>query len=164
MHRRSLVLIVAALAIMASACETPRPDVEVRYADLAQKDSWQQPWEGNVKHPPIAHRDPATWEDLEPTQESASGGDSTIIGVGYAIYTNHITKVDGARCEHRPTCSRYAFQAVRKHGMLVGSWMAIDRLFFRTDHSSSLKKLPLHKFENGKPYFDDPVEEHDFFF
>ncbi|MCR4820103.1 MAG: membrane protein insertion efficiency factor YidD [Elusimicrobiales bacterium] len=31
-------------------------------------------------------------------------------------------------CRFRPTCSEYAFQAVKKHGVLRGGWLAFKRL------------------------------------
>ena len=109
-----------------------------------------------------APRSPATWEELE-SRSSARGTRSNIIEFAFGIYTNHITKIDGARCEHRPTCSRYSLEAIRAHGFVVGSWLTLDRLM-RASKSSTLRTLPLYKFEEGKPYFRDPVEENDFFF
>jgi len=32
-------------------------------------------------------------------------------------------------CRFQPTCSRYAFQAVERHGPLRGSWLGLRRLF-----------------------------------
>jgi|GEM_PF-462481 putative membrane protein insertion efficiency factor len=115
--------------------------------------------------PTIEHRDPPSWEKITQTEPGprARSMQSNIIEFAFSIYTNHITKIDGARCEHRPTCSRYAVDAVRKHGFVVGSWLTIDRLM-RGSQSSSLRTLPIYKFENGRPYFRDPVEENDFFF
>ena len=34
----------------------------------------------------------------------------------------------GARCRFHPSCSAYAEQAVREHGALRGSWLAVRRL------------------------------------
>lgn len=82
--------------------------------------------------------------------------------VAFRFYSRHLTQVDGARCEHRPTCSRYAIESVRKHGLLVGSWLTVDRLM-RTDHSSVLRFLPRRAFSGGT-YFVDPVESNDFYF
>ncbi len=34
----------------------------------------------------------------------------------------------GARCRHAPTCSEYAAEAVARHGVWPGGWMALARL------------------------------------
>ena len=34
----------------------------------------------------------------------------------------------GPRCRFYPTCSRYAMEAIDKHGALRGSWLALRRL------------------------------------
>ncbi len=44
------------------------------------------------------------------------------------FYQKVISPVDGDRCIMRPSCSRYAAQAVEKHGWLVGWMMACDRI------------------------------------
>ena len=31
-------------------------------------------------------------------------------------------------CRYQPTCSRYAMDALRKHGAIKGSWLAVSRL------------------------------------
>ena len=46
-----------------------------------------------------------------------------------------------ARCRFRPTCSAYAYEAVRKYGALNGGWLALRR------------RLRCHPFYRGD-YFD----------
>jgi hypothetical protein len=94
--------------------------------------------------------------------ESGNRKPSGLFEFGYRLYRNHITQIDGARCEHRPTCSRFSIQAIRKHGFLVGSLLSLDRLF-RAGNSSVIRELPIHKIEGGRPFFEDPVEANDFF-
>lgn len=31
-------------------------------------------------------------------------------------------------CRYQPTCSRYAYAAIERHGVLAGSWLALRRL------------------------------------
>lgn len=92
-----------------------------------------------------------------------SHGGPGFIDFAFQIYSRYITRVDGARCEHRPTCSRYAVDAIKKHGYVLGSLLTIDRLL-RAERSSTLRDLPIDKVEDGRHYFADPVENNDFFF
>lgn len=34
----------------------------------------------------------------------------------------------GPKCRYTPTCSHYAEQALKKHGVIKGMWMAIKRV------------------------------------
>lgn len=89
--------------------------------------------------------------------------DNELVDFVFDAYSGYLTKIDGARCEHRPTCSRYAMLALKKHGYIFGSWMTIDRLL-RGRRSSVLRELDLYKIEDGARYHYDPVENNDFFF
>lgn len=55
-------------------------------------------------------------------------------------YQHVFTKLDGPRCAHLPTCSRFGAQAVARHGLL-GMFMTLDRLIQPND-SSALRHLP----------------------
>jgi len=46
------------------------------------------------------------------------------------IYQNAISPVFGGRaaCRFIPTCSEYAKQAIEKHGVFRGGWMAARRI------------------------------------
>ena len=50
--------------------------------------------------------------------------------VGGAIYAYQlaVAPVLGPACRYEPSCSRYAVEAVERHGALRGSWLAVRRL------------------------------------
>jgi len=59
------------------------------------------------------------------------------------FYQKAISPAFPARCRFRPTCSRYAYEAITKYGALKGGWLALKRL------------LRCHPFYKGD--FFDPV-------
>lgn len=153
------------LLAFACGCATPKPTSGTEESFGAPHT--EEIFSESKLAPTIEHRSPPSWDRITESVASEHSHShslqSNIIEFAFSIYTNHITKIDGARCEHRPTCSRYAVEAVRKHGFVVCSWLTIDRLS-RGSRSSVLRTLPIYKFEEGRPYFRDPVEENDFFF
>ena len=44
------------------------------------------------------------------------------------IYKFAISPLTPASCRHIPSCSEYAIQALKMHGPLRGSWMAVRRI------------------------------------
>ena len=44
------------------------------------------------------------------------------------FYRYSISPLIGPRCRYTPTCSEYAIEAVKKHGILKGGWLAIKRI------------------------------------
>jgi hypothetical protein len=44
---------------------------------------------------------------------------------GYQLF---ISPLLGPRCRFHPTCSHYAIEALRTHGALKGSWLALRRV------------------------------------
>ena len=64
-----------------------------------------------------------------------------------------ISPVDGATCDFYPTCSAYAKQALKKHGLIVGLTMANERV--NRYHSPEGYEL-IYKFD--RYYIFDPVE------
>jgi len=80
---------------------------------------------------------------------------------GYAFYQKILSPADGARCGMYPTCSDYGFQAIQKHGPILGGWMAADR--FMRDHGEAQENYTLiSKF--GRTRLWDPVSLNDFWF
>jgi hypothetical protein len=44
------------------------------------------------------------------------------------VYQWGISPLLGSKCRYTPTCSQYAVEALKKHGLLKGSWLAIRRI------------------------------------
>ncbi|MFA6008478.1 MAG: membrane protein insertion efficiency factor YidD [Desulfobacteraceae bacterium] len=44
------------------------------------------------------------------------------------IYQIFISPLKGPTCRFYPTCSEYAYQAVQKHGLLMGSYFSLRRI------------------------------------
>ena len=43
-------------------------------------------------------------------------------------YKATLSPLFGPRCRYLPTCSEYAAQALKGHGLVKGSWMAVRRI------------------------------------
>jgi len=44
------------------------------------------------------------------------------------LYQRTISRALPPTCRFYPSCSEYAYQAIAKHGLLKGGWMALKRL------------------------------------
>jgi len=44
------------------------------------------------------------------------------------FYRYSISPLIAPRCRYTPTCSEYAIEAVKKHGVIKGGWLAIKRI------------------------------------
>ena len=44
------------------------------------------------------------------------------------FYRSCISPLTPPSCRFTPTCSQYALEALRRHGAIKGSWLAIKRL------------------------------------
>lgn len=44
------------------------------------------------------------------------------------LYQNTVSKVLPPVCRFQPTCSHYAFEAIKKYGFARGSWLAAKRI------------------------------------
>ncbi|WP_346883111.1 membrane protein insertion efficiency factor YidD [uncultured Algibacter sp.] len=45
------------------------------------------------------------------------------------LYQSFISPLTPATCRYHPTCSHYSKEALKKHGLFKGSWLAIKRVF-----------------------------------
>ena len=125
---------------------------------LARADDFG-PW-STPAAPAVAERLSGPVPITLPERPSALGASSFY--VPFKFYQQVLSPIDGPRCAHRPTCSLYALQAVRKHPLL-GAFLAIDRLW-RGPESSSLRILPLTEDAEGNLHYLDPLEGSDFWF
>ncbi len=44
------------------------------------------------------------------------------------LYQWVISPMFGPKCRYTPTCSTYAIQALQKHGLIKGLWLAVKRI------------------------------------
>lgn len=50
-----------------------------------------------------------------------------LVGVIH-IYRYAFSSIMPGHCRYTPTCSAYAIQALKAHGILQGSWLAVKRI------------------------------------
>ncbi len=74
------------------------------------------------------------------------------------FYQHVMGRVDGKSCPSYPVCSLYARQAVARHGLLVGSWLALDRLI----HEGGDLKHAIWVRVDGQVRSYDPLSRNDF--
>jgi hypothetical protein len=109
---------------------------------------WEEPW----SKAPSGRRvtEGARGDRLSPEQRAVGGL--------LRFFQVYISPVDGDRCPSYPTCSQYAQEAVRKHGVLIGLVMTFDRLIHESDET---RRAPLIRVKDTYRYYD-PVENNDF--
>ena len=110
---------------------------------------------------PAIRNDPDLPELATASPNAAPGLSANPLYLASLIYGNFLTRIDGPRCQHLPTCSRFASQAVARHGLL-GIAMGLDRLQ-QPATSSVVRNLPDIEYgsEGGLRHFD-PLENYEF--
>jgi hypothetical protein len=114
---------------------------------------------GEGPPPPPLRLDPDIPESAIDKPNTVTGLSANPLYLASLVYSNLLTKLDGPRCGHLPTCSRFASQAVGRHGAL-GIVMGLDRLQ-QPNESSSIRKLPEIEGFGGVRGFD-PVDNYEF--
>lgn len=110
--------------------------------------------------PPPLRSDPYLPERQTEQANVVGGGlSSNPLYLASLFYSNFLTRTDGPRCQHLPTCSRFASQAVARYGVL-GIPIGLDRLI-QPASSSSLRLLPEVDWGGVTRAFD-PVENYEF--
>lgn len=74
------------------------------------------------------------------------------------FYAQMIGELDGRSCPSWPVCSLYGRQAVDRHGLLVGSWLMLDRLIHEVD---DVRRGPWIRWA-GESRLYDPLQRNDF--
>ena len=96
------------------------------------------------------------------TSDTASSEEEPGLNPGLwllSLYRDHISPVDGDRCPSIPSCSSYAEQAFKKHGLFIGWMMTVDRLIHEGKEETSVSPFV---YSEGKVKIFDPVENNDF--
>jgi hypothetical protein len=122
---------------------------------------------GDVAHipgagppPPPLRVDPDVPEAAFDGVNAVEGGlSSNPLYLASLFYSNFLTRTDGPRCQHLPTCSRFASQAVARHGVL-GIAMGLDRLL-QPSSSSALRLLPEVEWGGALRHYD-PLDNYEF--
>ena len=78
--------------------------------------------------------------------------------VGLQFFSHVLGELDGRACPSYPVCSLYATQAVRKHGLWLGSWLMLDRLIHEGDEIYRGRWLTI----DGEQRLYDPLQRNDF--
>lgn len=70
--------------------------------------------------------------DKSKTHKSPLGGLGFILSLPFIalikIYQWVVSPILGPKCRFTPTCSQYAAEALKKHGVLKGLWLAVKRV------------------------------------
>jgi putative component of membrane protein insertase Oxa1/YidC/SpoIIIJ protein YidD len=69
-----------------------------------------------------------------------------------------LASFQGPRCQHRPSCSAYAAEAMNRHGPFLGSFIGVSRLL-RGERSSAIRLLD----RDARGGLIDPLEAATFF-
>lgn len=140
-----------------------RPVVRQNEKGLARK---PHPAVGDKGHipgggppPPSLRLDPDLPELAGASPNAAPGLSGNPLFLASLVYSNFLTRMDGPRCQHLPTCSRFASQAVGRHGVL-GIPMGLDRIL-QPPSSSAVRLLPELEYGGVFRHYD-PVENYEF--
>jgi len=83
---------------------------------------------------------------------------TSLLDTHFYLWRNYLTKVDGPKCPHLPTCSHFAYLSIKKYG-LRGSYYTTSRLLGEFGDLSSYGFYELHII-NGRGRIYDPVKSY----
>ena len=113
------------------------------------------PFSADPRHPPFKSKEPDSRLEKKTDHQTAS-----LFIFAFKFWSDLLTKIDGPRCSHRPSCSVYAHRALARYKLPLGFWMAINRVM-RGAESSVLASLPLVALPAGV-FFLDRIEDNTF--
>jgi len=72
------------------------------------------------------------------------------------VYKSYFSLLFAGSCRFEPTCSRYAYEAIERFGVMRGSWLALKRLLrcqplSRKFGYDPVPELPAHRFHRHSP-------------
>ena len=76
----------------------------------------------------------------------------------FAFWQAFLGRIDGRSCPSYPVCSRYAAEAVARHGLVVGLWLALDRLIHEAGEIATGPRVRI----DGVIRVYDPLQRNDF--
>lgn len=104
------------------------------------------------------------WEERSPAPLATAARSEGTAGLPLIalirVYQAWLSPVYGDRCPMTPSCSRYAADAIRKHGPVLGIVMTSGRLM----HEADERRFAPIRTSGGRTLFFDPVENNDFWF
>jgi putative component of membrane protein insertase Oxa1/YidC/SpoIIIJ protein YidD len=111
----------------------------------------EEPWSGDPQHPVF---------ETAPAEKAQRVLTANPFYFAFRVWSELLTKIDGRRCAHRPSCSAFANIAIRRYGIPVGVWMSLCRLM-RGARSSSIRGL-VPVAGAGGVYLIDRIEDYTF--
>jgi len=111
----------------------------------------EEPWSGDPEHP--------VFESPE-VQRQQKVLTANPFYFAFRVWAELLTKIDGRRCAHRPSCSAFAYRAIQKHKIPLGIWMALSRLMRGAESSSIRGLVPVAA--PGGVYLIDRLEDYTF--
>ncbi|WP_160180413.1 membrane protein insertion efficiency factor YidD [Paraglaciecola mesophila] len=65
------------------------------------------------------------------------------------LYQLWLSPMLGPNCRFHPTCSYYAIEAIKQHGIIIGGWLSIKRILkCHPLHSGGIDPVPEKKKQN----------------
>ncbi|AEE25200.1 protein of unknown function DUF37 [Glaciecola sp. 4H-3-7+YE-5] len=65
------------------------------------------------------------------------------------LYQLWLSPLLGQNCRFHPTCSYYAIEAIKQHGIIIGGWLSIKRILkCHPLHSGGIDLVPEKKKQN----------------
>jgi len=47
---------------------------------------------------------------------------------GIRVYQSYLSRQIPSSCRFQPSCSHYGYEAIERHGLIMGSWLALKRI------------------------------------